>query len=128
MSEKIIEYIEEAPGLIRIKPSIEGLFTIDRYIQIARDLLNNGLPQEGDNNLKDENSIDLAENILLQRELKELNEKTVKTVVFSLNGKDFILNLNNIEKVANKQKDRQTRKPGENTEAMIEAIQEMFIR
>lgn len=127
MSQRIIEYIEEAPGLIRIKPSIDGLFTMNRYIQIAKDLLNNGFPQAGEQNLKDENSIDFTDNMLLEKELNERSESTVKTVVFSLNGTDYFLNLSNIEKF-NIQENREKRNPGENTEAMLESIQEMFTR
>lgn len=126
MNKNIVEYIEEAPGLIRIKSSIEGLLTIDRYIQIARALLSNGLSEEENERLKDGSSVYFAENMLLKKEFNE--QIKAKTVVFSLNGTDYILNSNNIEKIANKQKNRETRKQAENTEAIIESIQEMFTR
>ena len=85
MSEKMIEYIEEAPGLIRIKPSIEGLLTTDRYIQIARDLLKHGFPEDTNQNLRDENSADLTDNMLLGQEFKEESDSAVKTQVILTN-------------------------------------------
>ena len=99
MKEGLVEYIEVAPGMIRIKPSIEGIITQDGYIKRARNILENGIALDVDEKLKYENSTDFNDSVLLYNELKGVNRKEIQEVVFSMYGTDYMVNLKNIDTI-----------------------------
>lgn len=125
MNSGLLEYIEIKPGTIRIKPSIEGIITQDRYIEIARNLLKNGIISKDETKLKYDNSVDFTDNMLLYNEIEKQNRKEVKEVVFSLYGTDYKLNSQNIDTIAKPIKEEIF---GSNDEAIKVAIEEMFQR
>ncbi|MBO4815629.1 MAG: hypothetical protein J5507_01505 [Clostridia bacterium] len=96
-----ISYKVEAPGMVRIVPSMEGIITAQRYVEIARDLLANGL-LSNDEKLKDESSLDLSDNLTLYMELREKGPSEVRQVIFSMYGRDYIVNSNNINTIFSK--------------------------
>ena len=117
-----INYKEEAPGMVRIIPSMEGILTAERYIEIARSLLENGLSVEREK-LKDENSVNLADNLSLYMELESKRPSEVKQVVFSMYGRDYLVNLNNIDTIISRQP---ADTKGVKQDAISEAMQEVY--
>ena len=124
MNKGIVEFKEEAPGLIRIVPSMEGIITQDRYIEIARELLENGLSLGNDQNLKSDDSIDFKDNMLLFNENNRESRKEVQGVVFSMYGTDYIINLKNLDTITDPEK--QYRVHGTFDEAIKDAVEEAF--
>ena len=123
MSKKIVEYTKLAPGMVKIESTVEGLLTLDRYIAIARDLLENGLEVNSNEKLKDMNTPEVIDNMLLYQELEKKGESEIKQVVFVYNGKEYLVNLKNIDRII-------TKKPEEtpHLKAVKEAVSEMFER
>ena len=126
MSKGMIEFKEDAPSLVRIIPSIEGIVTQDRYIEIARELLENGLPLENDQRLKNDDSMDFKDNMLLFNENNKENRKEVKSVVFSMYGTDYVINLKNLDTITDPEK--QKRVYGTYDDAIKDALAEAFER
>ena len=114
MNKKLVEIKKIAPGMVKIESPIEGLLTLDRYLNIARDLLENGL-DVGNEKLKDVSSPNMIENVLLYQELEKGKTSDVKEVVFSINGQDYIVNLKNIDKIVLK---KSTTKPNAHMKAI----------
>jgi len=122
MNRKLIEYKEIAPGMVRIESPIEGLLTLDRYIYLARDLLENGLNKFNSNEeLKDMNFPELVDNMLLYQELEEQSQSEVKQVSFIYGGKEYMVNLSNIDRII-------TKEPVVNEYSRIinDSVQELF--
>ena len=88
-----IKYERIGKETVRLVPSMEGLLTLERYLEIARVLLENGLSDDG--RLNDETSRDLTDNYLLRDELVE----KVTGVTFSIKGQEFYVNLGNIDNI-----------------------------
>lgn len=124
MNRGIVEFKEDAPGLIRIVPSMEGIITQDRYIEIARELLENGLSLGNDQNLKNDDSMDFKDSMLLFGEHNRENRKEVKGVVFSMYGTDYLINLKNLDTITDPEK--QYRVHSTYDEAIHDAVQEAF--
>ncbi len=122
-----IFYKEEAPGVVRIVPSMEGIITAERYVEIARDLLSNGLALRHEK-LKDEGSVDLADSLALYIELNEERKSEVKQVVFSMYGQDYIVNSNNIDTIFSQKPEGQIGPNGIVAREVIQEIKENFIR
>ena len=116
-----ISYKKEAPGMIRIVPSMEGIITAERYVEIARHLLANGL-SENNEKLRDEGSMDLADNLSLYSELKSQETSEIKDVIFSMYGQDYIFNSNNINTIFKKKPENAI---DENMRFTREVIQEI---
>ncbi len=116
-----ISYKKEAPGMIRIVPSMEGIITAERYVEIARHLLANGL-SENNEKLRDEGSMDLADNLSLYSELKSQETSEIKDVIFSMYGQDYIVNSNNINTIFTKKPENAI---DENMRFTREVIQEI---
>ena len=121
MNKNLITIKEIAPGMVKIEPSIEGLLTIDRYLTIARDLLENGLNTDNEK-LKSIDNPDMTDNLLLYQELNAKKESDIKGVVFSMYGKDYIVNMQNINKMYYEKPE--TTNP--HAVAIREAIEELY--
>ena len=98
-SRKLVEYTEVAPGMVKIESQLEGLLTLDRYISLARDLLENGLEASNNEKLKDMGTPDVFDNILLYREMEKTPSSNIREVSFKYKGKEYIVNLNNIDNI-----------------------------
>lgn len=120
MKNNIIEIKLVAPGMARIESSINGLLTLDRYVEIARDLLENGL-RENNSNLNAIDSIDATDNMLLYKELEEKHERDIKSVVFSINNKEYVVNSNNLDSIEYKRPEQT-----EYSKMIRESVEEMF--
>lgn len=111
-----VEHIEEKPGVVRLTSRIEGLLTVDRCIEEATKLL------RGTENLRDGGSVDFGDNILLAQETR------VHTVIFSINGKEIEVNVNNIREIRNrlllKKQDLKENKHAQHAQAIEEAVAE----
>ena len=120
MKKSIIEIKLVAPGMARIETSINGLLTLDRYVNIARDLLENGF-EENNEKLNAIDSIEAGDGMLLCKELEDKSESNIKAVEFAYNNKEYVVNLRNINSVKCK-KPVQT----EHSTMIRESVDEMF--
>ena len=120
MKNNIIEIKLVAPGMAKIETSINGLLSLDRYVSIARDLLENGI-EESDEKLNSIDSMEASDSLLLYKELENKPESNIKAVEFSFNNKEYIVNSSNINRIGFK-KPMQT----EHTKMIRESVNEMF--
>lgn len=119
----LINYIEVAPGMVRIDSKIGNLLTLERGLEEAKRLLEGTSIQK--QNLKDLSSRDLHDSMLLSKENLEKGQNPVHTVVFSIEGKDIIVNKKNIGSYF---KSKNENKTENQVEVIREAVEESFER
>ena len=98
MKSKTVDIKRVAPGMVKIESKIEDVLTLDRYLEMARDLLINGLDPSIEK-LKDVGSPEVVENMLLYQEMDAEKKSDVQEVAFRFRGKDYIVNLKNIDRI-----------------------------
>lgn len=123
MRSNFIRYEIEG-NRVMIKPAMEGILTLESYIRLAKNLLEDGF-SGADQNLKYEGSPELHENQLLLHEQME-QRQTVRTVIFSIGSDTYELNRDNIGSYISKlQSSKGVQGAQKNERAVDEAVNEL---
>jgi len=125
--------VEIGPKKVRIElEQFSKVPSIEEYQNYIKNLL--GLNKQKNRNLMDDGySVDLADNLLLYKELKQLDNATYQEVVFSSPNGDITVDAENFEqvfkKLEEKRKEDETKnKNHKNIEAIEHSIGELFER
>jgi len=117
-----------APGKARIElEQFSKIPSIEEYESYIKNLL--GLDKEKNNRnlIDDVYSVDLADSLLLYKELKELDGADYEEIIFSSSNGDITVNVENFEQVfENLKSNGKKRSTNSSTEAVKHAIGELF--